>query len=373
MSERYSRQIILPELGLSGQKKLADAKVLVVGSGGLGGPIISYLAAAGIGTLGIMDGDVIGLSNLHRQVLFTTEEIGLSKAGVARLKALAINPEITVVAIPHHLCFENVITTISDYDVIIDGTDNFYAKYLINDACVLSGKSLIAGSILRFEGNVSVFNFLRSDGTRGPNYRDLFPEAPTEEVLDCASAGVIGPLAGIIGSIQAAECIKLIVGMHGILDGSYLHYDLINHKMLTFKLPKSYKGSYLDPPFFDFLLNQYNCYNIKNKNNRMKEISVQEVKNWLDEKKEFQFIDVREPHEYEMANLGAELMPLAGIPNFLDKIRRDVPVVIHCRSGFRSGSAVDYIESQLGIENLYNMEGGILAYARDIDPSLMVS
>jgi len=371
--ERYKRQTILPEIGSSGQQKLQQAKVLIVGAGGLGAPLIAYLAAAGIGCLGIADGDTIERSNLHRQILYKDSEVGFSKANSAAQTAREINPDINVKIYPFYLHHENILDVFGDYDIVADGSDNFYTRYLINDACVVTGKILVSASVLRFGGQLSVFNYKRRDGSRGPDYRDLFPVPPlAASTPDCADAGVLGPLVGIMGAMQAAEVIKIICDFGEILDGKLGTFDLLTNKWNTFTINKNYAGNYFDRnEFIQLKADRDSCKPFDN-NRNMKEITVSELKVWQDAGKDFQFIDVREPYEYETANLGAVLVPLAEILEYVSQITKEKPVIIHCRSGARSARAVQMLEAAFGFENLYNLKGGILAYAAEIDPALNV-
>lgn len=367
-TRRYSRQIIIPEFGEAGQQKLKKAKVLVVGAGGLGSPVLLYLAAAGVGTLGIVDFDRVEESNLQRQVLFTTADVGKPKAEVARERLKAMNPHCQVTAYTLRLIPENVLELVKDYDVIADATDNFLTRYLVNDACVLSEKPLVYGSIYRFEGQVSVFNALDKAGNRGPNYRDLFPVAGAGP--NCAESGVIGILPGIIGTLQANEVIKLVTGIGEVLTGKLLLYDALVNESRTIRFkknPTTIKITRLlsGPEAACILTEQTN-----NGDKIMKEVTVQELKELIDSKADFQLIDVREPYEYQIANLQGELIPLGQVEAQADKFARDKQVVVHCRSGARSGNAIRLLEEKFGFNNLYNLRGGILAWSDEIDASV---
>jgi sulfur-carrier protein adenylyltransferase/sulfurtransferase len=365
---RYSRHMVIPEFGLTGQQKLKGAKVLVIGAGGLGAPLLLYLAAAGVGTLGIVEDDRVEESNLQRQVLFNTADLGRPKAEVAAERLRALNPHCQVVVHGQRLDAQNALALVGAYQVVADATDNFLTRYLINDACVLAGRPLVYGSIYRFEGQVSVFNALQADGRRSPHYRDVFPVPGAAP--NCAESGVIGTLPGIIGTWQANEVIKLITGLGEPLTGKLLLFDALTNETRIIKYrhrPETAPVLALSP------VPELTC-NITEPNNLsekiMKEVTVQELKALIDSNADFQLIDVREPHEYQIANLGGELIPLGQVEAQADKIARDKQVVVHCRSGARSGSAIQFLEQKLGLTNLYNLKGGILAWSDQIDPSV---
>lgn len=373
--KRYSRHLVLEEVGVRGQEKLKAARVLIVGAGGLGSPISLYLAAAGVGTIGILDHDTVDVSNLQRQVIYSTEDVGLKKAEVAAQKLSQLNPLIHVKIYTEKITSANAIRIIQDFDIIIDGTDNFPTRYLLNDACVLFDKILIYGSILKFEGQVSVFNAARSDGTRSSNYRDLFPEPPAPDtVQNCEQAGVIGALPGIIGTLQASEAIKIILGIGEPLADKLLIFDALTLDQTLINVPnrQSRKAikSLIDYEDFCGISPGKNKSLAGNQSNNMKEITVQELKKLKDTGADFQLIDVREPHEFDICNLEGELIPMSEIPYNVDKIAKDKQVVIHCRSGKRSGDMLLWLEKNHGFNNLYNLKGGILAWAKEIDPEM---
>ena len=373
--ERYSRHLIIPEFNIEGQRKLKEAKVLVVGTGGLGAPLIQYLSAAGVGTIGIVDFDVVDDSNLQRQVLFTNADVGRPKVEVAKERIEAQNPFIQIITYNTQLTSENALEIIRDYDVVADGTDNFPTRYLVNDACVLSDKVNVYASIFRFDGQVSVFNHLHEDGTRGPNYRDLFPSPPPPGLVpSCAEGGVLGVLPGIIGSLQANEVIKVITGIGEPLSGRMFIFDALSFETRTLNLRKDEKNPLngKNPTQTELIDYEMFC-GIGQENGQtanVKEITVKELESWQAEKKDFQLIDVREGYEYDIANLGGELIPLAKVEKAVNKIASDKEVVIHCRSGKRSADAIQLLEQKYGFKNLYNLKGGILAYADEIDQSL---
>lgn len=372
--QRYSRQLILPGFGQEGQFKLKKASVLVVGAGGLGSSALLYLAAAGVGTIGIADFDRVDPSNLQRQVLYTLNDIGRGKAEAAVERLRERNPLVRYQCHTFRVDAGNALDILSGYDVIVDGTDNFATRYLLNDACVLLDKPLIYGSILQYEGQLSVFN-LRHDKGWGPNYRDLFPEPPEPgSVPDCGQAGVVGVLPGIIGTMQANEAIKIITGIGEPLSGKLLILDCSTGQQTIVLLPdrQARQGitSLIDYDDFCGISPNKSKSLESNRWNEMKEITVQELKKLKDSNAEFQLIDVREPHEYDICNLGGELIPMSDIPDQVHRISRDKQVVLHCRSGKRSGDMVLWLEKNHGYQNLYNLKGGILAWAKEIDPEM---
>lgn len=375
---RYSRHIIIPEFNIEGQRKLKASKVLCIGSGGLGSPLLLYLAAAGIGNLGIVDFDLVDDSNLQRQVLFTLENIGQPKAETAKKRLQALNPHINITVYNTRLSTENALEIIKDYDVVVDGTDNFPTRYLVNDACVLLGKTNVYGSIFRFEGQVSVFNYPDQNGNKGPNYRDLFPEPPPAELVpNCAEGGVIGVLPGIIGSMQALEVIKVITGVGNPLSGRLFLFDAASFETRTLKVRKNKNNPLTgENPTQTQLINYEQFCNVSlpnaapKQNKTVKEISVQQLKELKDKNADFQLIDVREPYEYQIVEIGGQLIPLATVAENAHQIEKIKPVIIHCRSGMRSAKAILELETLFGFENLYNLVGGVLAYADQIDPSL---
>jgi sulfur-carrier protein adenylyltransferase/sulfurtransferase len=374
--ERYSRHLIIPEFNIEGQRKLKAAKVLVVGSGGLGSPLLLYLAAAGVGTIGILDFDVVDESNLQRQVLFGKSDVGRPKVEAARDRIASLNPYINVVIHNTKLTSGNALQILADYDVVADGTDNFPTRYLVNDACVLLDKVNVYASIFRFEGQASVFNFPDEDGKRGPNYRDLFPSPPPPGLVpSCAEGGVIGVLPGILGSLQANEVIKVIAGIGDTLSGRLFLFDALTFETRILKVNKDVRNPLNgENPTQHALIDYEQFCGIEPKKesvSEVKEIDVQQLyKLQQDISHPIQLIDVREPYEYEIANLKGELVPLKVIQEFAGNIRRDRQVIIHCRSGVRSAKAIKDLEENFGFENLYNLKGGILAYADEIDPSL---
>ncbi len=367
---RYSRHIIIPEFNIEGQKKLKAAKVLVIGTGGLGSPMLLYLAAAGVGTIGIVDFDVVDDSNLQRQVLYSVKDVGRPKVEAAKERILGLNPHINVIAYNEHLSSKNALEIFKDYDVVADGTDNFPTRYLVNDACVLTGIPNVYASIFRFDGQVSVFNY-----NNGPNYRDLYPEPPPPGLVpSCAEGGVLGVLPGIIGSLQANEVIKVITGIGETLSGRLFAFDALNFSTKIFKIGKDKSNPLTgeNPTIKELIDYQQFCGIVpEQKQEGLKEITVQELKQKMDAKEDFQLIDVREQHEYDFVNLGGELIPLNTVLDNVEKFSRDKPVVVHCKGGVRSAKAIQALEEK-GFTNLYNLKGGIVAYAKEVDESLPV-
>ena len=364
---RYSRHIAIPEFNVAAQKKLKAAKVLVVGAGGLGSPMLLYLTAAGVGQIGIVDFDVVEDSNLQRQVLFTVDDIGKSKAETAKSRLQKLNPFVKFTVYNNAFTKENALEIIKDYDVVADGSDNFPTRYLVNDACVLAGKINVYASIFRFEGQVSVFNFLNEDGTRGANYRDLFPEPPPPGMVpSCAEGGVLGVLPGIIGSMQASEVIKVITGVGEPLAGRLFLFDAASFTTRVLKVRKNSKTQITELINYE----EFCGIGIENGEDKIKEVTVQDLKKWQEEGVDFQLIDVRQPYEYEIANLGGELIPQNELVQNLDKISTNKKVIVHCRSGKRSADAIRDLQNLGDFDNLYNLKGGILEYSKEIDASI---
>ncbi|MDR3710920.1 MAG: molybdopterin-synthase adenylyltransferase MoeB [Capsulimonadaceae bacterium] len=369
---RYSRHLIMPEVTLDGQKRLKAAKVLCIGTGALGSPISMYLAAAGVGTLGIVDFDTVDFTNLQRQIAHRTEWVGKPKLDSAEATIKGINPNVNVVKYETMITSDNAFDIMKDYDVIVDGTDNFQTRYLVNDACVLLGKPNVYGSIFRFEGQASVFY-----AKDGPCYRCLYPEPPPPGLVpSCAEGGVFGVLPGVIGSIQAVEAIKIILSAGKPLIGRLL---LFNAMALTFKELKLRKNPECpicgENPTVTALID-YNEFCGVGRGNEIaaaaaaQEITPLELKAKLDRGDDFELIDVREPYEYAIAKIpGAKLIPLSTVPSRLDDFDRNKEIVLHCKSGKRSAQAQHtFIEA--GFKNVKNLTGGILRWSDDVDPSV---
>lgn len=368
---RYNRHIIMPEFGLEAQKKLKAARVLVIGSGGLGSPLLLYLAAAGVGTLGIVDFDVVEDSNLQRQVLFGVDEIGQLKADAAKNRLQALNPYIQIEVYNTQMIPENALSLIQEYDVVADGTDNFPTRYLVNDACVLLGKTNVYASILQFEGQVSVFNYRNSDGEVGPNYRDMYATPPPPGLVpSCAEGGVLGVLPGIIGSLQALEVIKVITGLGEILSGRLFNFDALSFESRIFNIRRNPTNPLNgENPTIHELIDYEQFCGMKAVEKPIKEITAIQLHEWQVEGEDFQFIDVREPYEHDDMNLNALLIPLGTVIDNIDKIDRNRKVVVHCKTGGRSAKAIRQLENDFGFDNLYNLKGGIMAYMQDIKTS----
>ena len=376
--ERYSRHLIIPEFNIEGQKKLKQARVLVVGTGGLGAPLLLYLTAAGVGTIGIVDFDIVDKSNLQRQVLFTTNDVGRPKVEAAQERLTALNPHVKFEIFNTRLESSNALDIISRFDVVADGTDNFPTRYLVNDACVLAGKVNVFASIFRFEGQASVFNYLFPDGTRGPNYRDLFPTPPPPGLVpSCAEGGVIGVLPGILGSIQANEVIKVISGVGEPLAGRFFQFDAAEFNTRIFKISKDpenpltginpTQSELIDYEFFCGInLNQTTMDNHESNG----QLPVSTLNEWIKSGKDFQLIDVREPYEWDIANIGGTLIPKGEILKHLSEIEKEKDVVVMCRSGKRSQDVINLLKQEAGFTNLHNLKGGILAWADEIDHSV---
>lgn len=370
---RYNRHIIIPGFGMEAQQKLKKARVLIIGSGGLGSPALLYLAAAGVGTIGIVDFDIVDDSNLQRQVLFGVESVGTPKVEAAKKRLEALNPHIRINLYNTHLNSSNALDILRDYDVIADGTDNFPTRYLVNDAAVLLGKPNVYASIFQFEGQVSVFNYRQPNGELGPNYRDLYPTPPPPGLVpSCAEGGVLGVLPGIIGSLQALEVIKVITGVGETLSGRFFIFDALTFESRTFTI-KPREDNPLNgrnPSITKLIDYEQFCGMRAIEEKPLKEITAKELYDWQVKGEPYQLIDVREPHEYEIVNIGGELFPLGSVSEHADDISRDKKVVVHCKVGGRSAKAIRELEEKYGFTNLYNLKGGILAYIDQIQPEL---
>jgi sulfur-carrier protein adenylyltransferase/sulfurtransferase len=371
---RYNRHIIIPEFGMEAQLKLKEAKVLIIGSGGLGSPALLYLTAAGVGTIGIVDFDVVDDSNLQRQVLFDVHEIGKPKVEAAKRRLEALNPHTRFILYNTHINSGNALDIMKDYDVIADGTDNFPTRYLVNDASLLLDKPNVYASIFQFEGQVSVFNYVNSKGERGPNYRDLYPTPPPPGLVpSCAEGGVLGVLPGIIGSLQALEIIKVITGVGEPLSGRFYTFDALNFESRTFNITRRDDNPVngKNPTIHELIDYEQFCGMRAIEEKPVKEITASELYQWQVQGKKFRLIDVREPLEYNIVQIGGELVPLSTISEHADQIPRDVDVVLHCKSGARSLKAVRELEDKFGFTNLYNLKGGILEYIDQVQPGLV--
>ena len=370
---RYSRHLILPEVGMEGQRKLKAARVLCVGTGGLGSPLAFYLAAAGIGTLGLVDFDVVDASNLQRQIIHSTKDIGRKKLDSAEEKLKALNPALNVVKHETMLSSANALEILRDYDIVADGTDNFPTRYLVNDACVLLGKPNAYGSIFRFEGQASVFAT-----EEGPCYRCLYPEPPPPGLVpSCAEGGVLGILPGLVGVIQATEVIKLILGKGDPLIGRLLLVDALGMRFRELKLRKNPECPACgDHRTITKLIDYQQFCGIPQQAPKQEEkvaegeIEVTEVKKMMDRGDNFVLIDVREPHEYQICNIhGSKLIPLGEVGKRLGELDPNADIIVHCKSGMRSARACGVLRAN-GFQHVRNMKGGILAWSEQVDPSV---
>jgi molybdopterin/thiamine biosynthesis adenylyltransferase/rhodanese-related sulfurtransferase len=369
---RYSRHLIMPEVGMEGQLKLKNASVLLVGTGGLGAPLGLYLAAAGIGRIGLVDFDVVDFTNLQRQVIHGTKDVGRKKLDSAADRMADINPFVQIDRHEVALTSENALDIIKQYDIIVDGTDNFPTRYLVNDACVLTGKPNVYGSIFRFEGQATVFAY---EG--GPCYRCLYPEPPPPGLVpSCAEGGVLGILPGLIGMVQATETVKLIMGIGEPLNGRLLRYDALEMKFREYKLRRDPECPVCgDNPTIHELIDYHQFCGVPQ--GQMEDakpiegdIEATEVKQKIDRGDRFVLIDVREPHEYQICRIPqAKLIPLGELPKRVSELDTADEIIAHCKSGARSAKAVDFLK-QAGFKKVRNMKGGILAWSDKVDPTV---
>jgi molybdopterin/thiamine biosynthesis adenylyltransferase/rhodanese-related sulfurtransferase len=368
---RYSRHLIMPEVGMEGQLKLKNAKVLLIGTGGLGAPLGLYLAAAGVGHLGLVDFDVVDFTNLQRQVTFGSDDVGKPKAAAAQARLSNLNPDILIETFETKLTSENALELFKNFDIIVDGTDNFPTRYLVNDACILLGKPNVYGSIFRFEGQVTVFGM-----PDGPCYRCLYPEPPPPGLVpSCAEGGVLGVLPGIVGSIQAMETIKLILGTGESLKGRLLLFDALAMKFRELKLRKNHSCPACgDHPAITELIDYYEFCGVRGEEApgpdvQVPEITPRDLKSRLDRGDDLFILDVREPHEFQICNLNGHLIPLGELPRRVHELDSSREIVAHCRSGKRSAEAVDFLRKS-GFRKILNLKGGILAWSDEVDPSV---
>jgi sulfur-carrier protein adenylyltransferase/sulfurtransferase len=369
--ERYSRHLIMPEVGMDGQLKLKQAKVLCIGTGGLGAPLGLYLAAAGVGRIGLVDFDRVDDSNLQRQVLFSTEDVGRPKIVAAADRLRGLNPDIQIDTFDTHFSSENALEILKDYDIVVDGTDNFPTRYLVNDASVLLKKRNVYGSIFRFEGQITIFG-----DPNGPCYRCLYPEPPPPGLVpSCAEGGVLGVLPGIVGSIQAAETLKLIIGKGESLIGRLLLFDALAMRFRELKLRKNPDcpmcGAH---PTITKLIDYAEFCGVRGEEvpvpqTSVPEITPRELKTRLDRGDDLYILDVREPHEYQICNLGGHLIPLGDLSKRASELDSSREIVAHCRSGKRSAEAVEFLQ-RAGFRKVLNLKGGILAWSDEVDSSV---
>ncbi len=372
---RYSRHLLLPEVGVEGQEKICSAKVLCIGTGGLGSPVSLYLAAAGVGKLGLVDFDVVDFSNLQRQIVHGESTVGQLKVDSAKNRIADMNSTVEVVAYNARLTSENAMDILRDYDIVVDGTDNFPTRYLANDACVLLGKPYVYGSILKFEGQASVFN-----AKEGPCYRCLFPEPPPPGLVpSCAEGGVLGILPGIVGLIQANEAVKLILGKGETLVGRLMLFDALTMKFREMRLRKDKNCPICgESPSIKELVDYEQFCGIPQAKEEPADASMEidagEVKKMLDSGRKFKLIDVREPFEYQICKInGSTLIPLGVIQEKslekLDGLKPSDEIVLHCKAGVRSMKAAMALK-EMGFGNVKSMKGGILEWSERIDPSV---
>ena len=368
---RYSRHLIMPEVGMDGQTRLKAAKVLCIGAGGLGSPLALYLAAAGVGTLGVVDFDVVDFTNLQRQIIHSTADVGRKKLDSAAEKIKAINPYVQVRPFETRLTSANALELFRQFDIVVDGTDNFPTRYLVNDACVLTGKPNVYGSIFRFEGQVSVFAT-----EEGPCYRCLYPEPPPPGLVpSCAEGGVLGILPGLVGVMQATEAIKLILGKGEPLIGRLLLVDALGMKFRELKLRKNPDCPVCGPHRTITQLIDYNEFcGIRGEEkpvaeSNLPEITVEELNRRQDAGEDIFVLDVREPHEYQICNLRGYLIPLGDLAKRVHELDSSREIVAHCKMGGRSAKAVDFLR-QAGFAKVKNLKGGILAWADRVDPTM---
>jgi molybdopterin/thiamine biosynthesis adenylyltransferase/rhodanese-related sulfurtransferase len=369
---RYSRHLIMPEVGMEGQLKLKQAKVLCIGTGGLGAPLGLYLAAAGVGRIGLVDFDKVDLTNLQRQILFDTKDIGRPKIEAATNRLRNLNPDIQIDTFETRLTSENALDILKDYDIVVDGTDNFPTRYLVNDACVILGKPNVYGSIFRFEGQITIFAY-----PGGPCYRCLYPEPPPPGLVpSCAEGGVLGVLPGIVGAIQAAETLKLIIGKGESLVGRLLLFDALAMRFRELKLRKNPECPVCgEHPTITKLIDYEEFCGIRGEESAspvqaaVPEISPRELKARLDRSDDLLILDVREPHEYQICNLGGHLIPLGELSRRVNELDSSREIVAHCRSGKRSAEAVEFLRSA-GFRKVLNLKGGILAWSDEVDASV---
>ena len=367
---RYSRHLIMPEVALDGQQRLKAARVLCIGAGGLGSPLALYLGAAGVGTIGIVDFDVVDYTNLQRQILHATPDVGRPKLASAAEKLRAMNPYLELKTFETRLTSDNALEILRDFDVVVDGTDNFATRYLVNDACVLLGKPNVYGSIFRFDGQVSVF------ATReGPCYRCLYPEPPPPGLVpSCAEGGVLGILPGLVGVMQATEAVKLILGRGEPLVGRLMLLDALSMRFRELKVRKNPECRVCGPrPSITRLIDYEEFCGVRGEEGppgvQVPEIQVEELKRRLDGGEDLVLVDVREPHEYPICNLGGRLIPLGELPRRVHELDSSRNMVVHCLSGGRSARAVAFLR-QAGFRKVRNLTGGIRAWADRIDPRM---
>jgi molybdopterin/thiamine biosynthesis adenylyltransferase/rhodanese-related sulfurtransferase len=360
-TKRYARHLLLNELGTEGQLKLKQAKVLVIGAGGLGCPVLQYLTAAGVGTIGVVEFDVVDETNLQRQILYTVEDVGKPKIECAIGRLSKQNNLVKFIPYPYPITNKNALNIIKEYDVVIDGTDNFSTRYMVNDACVILNKTLVYGSISRFEGQVSVFNYPHKSGLRSPSYRCLFPEPPSpENSPNCSEVGVLGVLPGIIGSMQANEAIKIISGIGEVLSGKLFMMNVLNMETYTVAYASNPEVMTFSPEEFEEMDYDYFCNSFLDEVN---EITALQLKGLLHKSNNIQLLDVREINEYPQVESLSDLkIPFNQLLKHADKISSEKQVIVFCKSGARSKAAIQQLKKEIGFNNLYNLKGGVDAW-----------
>jgi len=368
-NERYARHLVLPGFTAEAQARLAAARVLVVGAGGLGVPVLQYLTAAGVGTLGIVDGDRISLSNLQRQVLYTTEAVGQPKAAFAAQVLAQLNPDVRFEAWNHYLNTQNARALIRPYDMVVDGSDNFATRYLVNDACVLEGKPLVFGSVFRFEGQVAVLNVRQANGQLSGNYRCLFPEPPAPgTVPDCAEGGVLGALPGMVGSVQALEVLKLLTGLGLPLVNQLWQYDALTHKssILRYTPDPNNPLTGTNPTQTELVDYAQWCGTpLPSERTGWSELSPAEYARWRKAGREHFLLDVRNADEYAQDHLGGRLIPLAELADRLAEVPKTAEVVVMCQAGMRSQQAAGLL-AQAGFSSVFSLAGGLNRWRREM-------
>jgi molybdopterin/thiamine biosynthesis adenylyltransferase/rhodanese-related sulfurtransferase len=362
---RYSRHISLQEVGVAGQEKIKAASVLVIGAGGLGCPALQYLAAAGVGNIGIIDFDKVDVSNLQRQILYTTADIGKYKAEAAVLRLSANNPFLTFQTYTEQLTTANALSIIASYDIIVDGSDNFSTRYLVNDACVILNKPLVFGSIFKFDGQVAVFNYTDAKGNKGPTYRCLYPEPPADgEMPSCSEIGVLGVLPGIIGTLQANEALKLILELGNPLSGKLFTLDALTMQTRLFDIKANPEN---------YTLQQLGNYDFSCETTALQEsITVTELKSLMDQQTALLLLDVREQYEYDLCHLeGSLLISMNSVPQHLQDLPKDKSIIVYCHHGMRSAAIVNFLKAN-GFDKVSNLEGGIHAWSMQVDDTVAI-
>ncbi len=370
--QRYSRQLILPGFGTKAQKKLATARVLVIGAGGLGVPVMQYLCAAGTGRLVIADDDTVELHNLQRQVLYDGEDIGTKKAEAAKRKLQALNPHVQVEAWPLRITSQNALSLLNGFDLVADCTDNLVSRYLINDACFLQGLPMVYGSLFQYEGQLSVFNLPLADGSHSPNYRDLFPAAPPPgQISDCSEGGVLGVLPGIIGTLMAGEAVKILGGIGDIMHSQLYLFDALHFKSRTLRFTHHPENPLRGhPPLLTELIDYEAFCGISETPAPVaeEELEPQKLKDWMLSGRKITLLDVREPGEYKFTSIGGINIPASRLEGEAAALEGKEPMVLLCRSGLRSAAVIPLLKEFFPGREIYHLRGGLLAWKAEADP-----